>query len=76
MLREKQVKVQKMVKYGKNNMKICQNLQKKSQILGMILFLDVHLRSLLFEWYSFFFNLNEYEYKYYSFLKMDEYKYE
>ena len=29
MLREKQVKVQKMVKYGKNNMKIYQNLQKK-----------------------------------------------
>ena len=32
LLREKQVKVQKMVKYGKNNMKICQNLQKASNI--------------------------------------------
>ena len=32
MLREKQVKVHKMVKYGKNNKKICQNLQKKTQI--------------------------------------------
>ena len=38
MLREKQVKVQKIVKYGKNNMKICQNLQKASNMRYDIIF--------------------------------------